>query len=109
VELHRDHKATFELSVEARWQAGQPVAADLGPPWKTPRMYLFGRLDDPDCTIAIDVDGYIEKKIAAVKTQVSQYALWGGWENMEKRMCAQGPPYVERFVSLDPVGLREFL
>jgi len=108
-ELHRDHKATYELSIEARWQAGNPVSAELGEPWRTPRVYCFGRANDPDCTVAINVNDYVEKKIAAVKTQVSQYTLWGGWENMEKRMRAQGPPYVERFTSLDPVVLREFL
>jgi len=108
-ELHRDHKATYELSIEARWQAGNPVSAELGEPWRTPRVYCFGRVDNPDCTIAINVNDHIEKKIAAVRAQISQYTLWGGWENMETRMRAQGPPYVERFVSLDPVVLREFL
>ena len=31
---HRDHLNTHAISVEARWQAGQPVAARLGEPWR---------------------------------------------------------------------------
>jgi LmbE family N-acetylglucosaminyl deacetylase len=73
---HRDHRNTHAISVEARWQAGQPVAARLGQPWRTPHLYYYKAVIDPLPRIEYDVTGYAHKRLEAVATQVSQHTLW---------------------------------
>lgn len=73
---HRDHRNTHTISVEARWQAGQPVAARLGKLWRTPHLYYYKAVIDPLPRIEYDVTGYAHKRAQALATQVSQHTLW---------------------------------
>ncbi|MGQ9733253.1 MAG: PIG-L deacetylase family protein [Candidatus Zipacnadales bacterium] len=74
---HRDHRNTHAISVEARWQAGQPVAARLGAPWVTPYLYYYKAVHDPLPRIEWDVTGYAHKRLEALATQESQHILFG--------------------------------
>ncbi|HJN14204.1 MAG TPA: hypothetical protein QGH10_01875, partial [Armatimonadota bacterium] len=74
---HRDHLNTHAISVEARWQAGQPVAARLGEPWRTPHLYYYKAVNDPLPRIEWDVTGYAHKRAEALATQDSQHVLFG--------------------------------
>ena len=74
--LHRDHLATHTVSVQATWHAGEPVAAELGEPWRTPRLYYYKacKLDLP--TVVIDTTAWQHKRFEALATQVSQHTLF---------------------------------
>ncbi len=73
---HRDHLATHTVSVQATWHAGEPVAAELGEPWRTPRLYYYKacKLDLP--TVVIDTTAWQHKRFEALATQVSQHTLF---------------------------------
>ncbi len=74
---HRDHLNTHANTVEARWHAGQPVAASLGESWKTPHLYFYkGLLDQSLPSIQLDVTDTGEKRAEALATQVSQHTLF---------------------------------
>ena len=77
-ENHRDHNATRELSLEAAWQAGEPVAARLGEPWVTPYVYYYKnviRFILP--RIIYDTTGFSHVRAETLATQVSQHTLFG--------------------------------
>ena len=73
---HRDHLATHTISVQATWHAGEPVAAELGEPWRTRHVYYYKgcRLDLP--TVVIDTTAWQHKRPEALATQVSQHTLF---------------------------------
>ena len=74
---HRDHLNTHAITVQARWHAGQPVAADMGPSWTTPHLYYYkGLLDRSLPCIQLDVTATAEKRPEALATQVSQHTLF---------------------------------
>ncbi|MEW6358109.1 MAG: PIG-L family deacetylase [Planctomycetota bacterium] len=75
-DLHRDHLATSALSIEARWQAGQPVAAQLGESWKTPHLYFYKAVRGAEPDYEVDISGYAHKSAEARRTQVSQHTLF---------------------------------
>ncbi|NOZ21622.1 MAG: hypothetical protein GXP25_11120 [Planctomycetes bacterium] len=75
-DLHRDHLATSAISIEARWQAGQPVAAQLGESWKTPHFYFYKAVRDADPDYEVDTTDYAHKAAEARRTQVSQHTLF---------------------------------
>lgn len=74
---HRDHLNTHAISVEAWWHAGQPVAAECGPFWKTPHLYYHKGVQDTRPQIQIDVTDFAEKRLEALASQVSQHTLFG--------------------------------
>ena len=74
---HRDHRATHELTVEARWQAGEPVNSDLGPSHRTPHLYYDKEVTPGLPEIAFDVTGFLHKRLEALATQASQMAVFG--------------------------------
>ena len=74
--LHRDHLATFALSIEALWHAGGPVSAVLGPSWKTPEIYFYKDASTPVEPFAVDVKGFGHKFFEALATQESQFTLF---------------------------------
>jgi LmbE family N-acetylglucosaminyl deacetylase len=78
---HRDHVASHHLAVEARWHAGEPVAAELGEVWMTPHLYLYNNVTGSLPTVEVDVTGYAHKHYEALATQESQMVLfethWG--------------------------------
>lgn len=75
-DLHRDHLATSAISIEARWQAGQPVSTKLGEPWKTPHFYFYKAVRNVDPHYEVDITGYAHKAAEARRTQVSQHVLF---------------------------------
>jgi LmbE family N-acetylglucosaminyl deacetylase len=77
-ENHRDHIATRDLSLEAAWQAGEPVAARLGEPWVTPYVFYYKsviRFILP--RVIYDTTGFSHIRAEALATQVSQHTLFG--------------------------------
>lgn len=74
---HRDHINTSKISLEAAWQAGQPVGAGLGESWKTPHVLFYKGISDRPPDIRYDITGYAHKQVESRATQVSQHTLWG--------------------------------
>jgi len=109
---HRDHILTGEISLEALWQAGQPVSASLGEPWTTPHIYYYkGVFGDPP-HIRIDCTGYAHLFLMARATQESQMVLWGNTrEAMEEDAQAlkgRGAPCSQGFWLTDRMTLPDF-
>ena len=75
--MHRDHIATFRISLEASWHAGEPVARALGDFWRTPEVYVYKDVKTDAPPIQVDVTGYAHLRYEALGTQVSQHALFG--------------------------------
>jgi len=115
--LHRDHRATFEISLEAVWHAGGPVAVALGPPWATPELYLYKDATTDLEPFAVDVSGFGHKLLEALATQESQFTLFGqllGLGSREdfareiERRKTEGGLKVESFwVARDVLGFAE--
>jgi len=76
VDRHRDHRNTHALSVEARWHAGEPVAAALGPSYYPPHLYYYKGVTGVQPQILLDVSGTAHKRYEALATQVSQHTLF---------------------------------
>ena len=110
---HRDHLATHTISVQATWHAGEPVAAELGEPWRTPHVYYYKscRLDLP--SVLFDTTGYAHKHAEACATQVSQHALFGRTKEQflaeADRLRTERPPATERFWIAPTNELGDFL
>jgi len=75
-EIHRDHLNTHRIVVEARWQAAEPVAAELGPPWLTPHLFYYKNVRDRRPMIRFEVSETAYKRLEAVASQVSQLAVF---------------------------------
>jgi LmbE family N-acetylglucosaminyl deacetylase len=73
---HRDHVATHELSVEAAWHAGEPVAAEYGAPWSTPYVLYYKGVAGTLPRIVWDTTGFTHIRSEALATQVSQHTLF---------------------------------
>ncbi len=112
-EIHRDHKAAHELTMEARWQAGEPVTRDLGESWHTPHLYYFGRRLTRGPFVEIDITDVYDKKLEAWCTQVSQHTLFGktkeNYQREIEEIRATRPHQTERFTLSDHVILHELL
>jgi len=79
IDCHTDHRAAHEISVDACWQAGEPVSAELGKSWKTPVLYFYkgvGPGMDPLPCVVRDVSRFAFKRFEALATQESQFALF---------------------------------
>ncbi len=74
---HPDHRATHRITIDAQWQAGQPVCAELGEPWRTPIVYYYKGVSVRMPRITIDVSETAYKRQEALATQVSQHTLFG--------------------------------
>jgi LmbE family N-acetylglucosaminyl deacetylase len=76
-ETHRDHMATRDLSLEAAWQAGEPVAARLGEPWVTPYVFYYKNVIRSIVPrVVYDTTGFGHIRAEALATQVSQHTLF---------------------------------
>lgn len=73
---HNDHRVTHRLTVDALWHAGEPVSADLGPPWKTPWRYYYKGVRGSLPQVVMDVRATIAKRFEAKATQTSQFTLF---------------------------------
>ncbi len=99
---HRDHLATHAISLEACWHAGEPVAAELGPPWPVRHIYYYKNtaLDGP--VVEYDVGQYAWARPAALATQESQHTLFQrdrrSFEEEAERLRRNPPRQFHRFV-----------
>jgi LmbE family N-acetylglucosaminyl deacetylase len=88
-DMHRDHKAICDLVPGAAYQASEEILVDeLGPPWLAPWVWQYEILKpfwEP--TVAVDVTGHLEKKVEALRTQLSQTRS-GYLEEMERMVRA---------------------
>jgi len=114
-DVHRDHIAAHAISVEARWQAGEPVAAEFGPPWETPHLYFFTGVEGVRPRISYDVSEAQHKRLLAISKHGSQHLLWGrSKEELEreaKLIEAAGPScqkLVEHLWLANDFVLRDF-
>jgi LmbE family N-acetylglucosaminyl deacetylase len=111
-ERHRDHIATHELSLEASWHAGEPVAAELGEFWKTPHIYYYKntKMDGP--AVLYDATDYAHIVPAVYATQGSQHVLFQRTKESYlaevERVKANPPSTVSRFILHPWTTLREF-
>ena len=76
-ERHRDHRAVAEIVPEAAWQAGEPVSAELGEPWRTRHVFYYRGVEGRPPDIVCDVSDFEHKRYEALATQVSQHTLFG--------------------------------
>ncbi|MGQ9542310.1 MAG: PIG-L deacetylase family protein [Armatimonadota bacterium] len=101
---HRDHRAISALTDEARWKAYEHVLADFGEPWYTPELYYYEVLElFPHPSLLVDISDYLPKKLEAMQTQQSQFAVLPGVidyiEGLAKvRGYARGARYAEAFL-----------
>jgi len=75
-DMHRDHLATHAISIEAAWQAGSPVSAELGETWRTPYILYYKAVQDRQPDIVLDVRAWAHIRPLTQATQVSQLTLW---------------------------------
>ena len=113
VDRHRDHIATHDLSVEATWHAGQPVATEMGPPWKTPHLFYYKATEGLELpSIVFDVSETAHKRLEALATQESQHALFGRTKAQllreAQRIKEAGGRHTERFWITDRTELSDF-
>ncbi|MER3473862.1 MAG: hypothetical protein C4335_07470 [Armatimonadota bacterium] len=101
---HRDHRAISALTDEARWKAYENVLADFGEPWYTPELYYYEVLElFPHPSLLVDISDFLPKKLEAMQTQQSQFAVLPGVmdyiEGLAKvRGYARGTRYAEAFL-----------
>ncbi len=110
---HGDHLATHTVSVQATWHAGEPVAAELGAPWRTPHVYYYKSCNLPLPTVVFDTTGYAHKAAEARATQVSQHTLFRRTKRQfladAARIKRQRPAASERFWIVESNILPDFL
>jgi len=115
--LHRDHRNTSAIAIEALWHSGEPVAAALGPSWKTPEIYFYQEVSTAHPPFEVDVSGFGHKFLEALATQESQYTLFGehfglgsreAFDREIERLKREGGRRTERFwIASEVVGLDE--
>ncbi len=114
-DFHRDHRAVAELVLEAAWQAGEPVAAELGEPWVTPHVFYYKGIRSRLPDIIYDVSDFAHKRFEALATQVSQHTLFGKTREdflaeaeRVKKAAEAGTKYTENFWLTDRCHLTDF-
>lgn len=75
-DAHPDHRATSRISLDAVWQAGQPVCGELGELWKTPIVYYYKGVQGGLPRVVVDVSDVAYKRFEALATQESQLTLF---------------------------------
>jgi len=109
---HRDHVNTCHISLEALWQAAEPVSMELGPAWNTPHIYYYTAVKGQPPHILYDCTGYAHIPCLARATQVSQHVLWNctrqELEAEAERLRQANEPYCERFWMTDRMVLTDF-
>jgi len=114
--INPDHVATWQVTVPAVWQAGQPVAADLGEVWPVGQLYYYKEVSssvrDVGPSVTFDTTGYDHYPLLANATQVSQHTLFGTTrEKMEaeaQRLKDAHRPAVETFWMSERFRLTDF-
>jgi LmbE family N-acetylglucosaminyl deacetylase len=98
---HGDHRNTHSISVEARWHAGEPVAALLGAPWYPPHLFYYKGVVGTQPQIRIDTTATAHKRYEALATQVSQHTLFKSTRDellaRAREIQQAGSPHAETF------------
>ncbi|MEA3401287.1 MAG: PIG-L family deacetylase [Armatimonadota bacterium] len=106
---HRDHLATHEISVEAAWQAGNPVASELGEVWRTRYVFFYKAVADRSPDIILDVSDWAHVRPLTRATQNSQHTLWHtSVEELEaeaERLRRSDAPFTNTFWLADRTSL----
>jgi LmbE family N-acetylglucosaminyl deacetylase len=112
VETHRDHLATHDLSLEAAWQAGEPVSAALGETWVTPHVWYYKNMGARPPDLIWEVTGFAHFRQLTVATQVSQHVLFRrdrqSFLEEAEAVKAANTPAVAHFWMTGRTALREF-
>jgi len=112
VDNHRDHLATHDLSLEAAWQAGQPVSTALGEPWRTPQVWYYKNMGARPPDLVWDVTGFAHVRQLTLATQVSQHVLFHSTKESfleeAERIKAANAPASQSFWVTGKTALREF-
>ena len=114
--INPDHVAPPQITVPAVWQAGEPVAADLGEPWTVRHVYYYkemlASLRALGPSVTFDVTGFDHFRHLANSTQVSQHTLMGTTreelEAKSQRVKAAGEPAAETFWMSERYRLVDF-
>lgn len=112
VDSHRDHLATHDLSLEAAWQAGQPVSTALGEPWKTPQVWYYKNLGARPPDLVWDVTGFAHHRQLTLATQLSQHVLFGrdaqSFLDEAERIKTAAEPASQSFWMTGKTALKDF-
>ena len=112
VETHRDHIATHVISLEAAWQAGEPVSSALGERWVTPHLWYYKNMGSRPPDLVWDVTGFAHYRQLTVATQVSQHVLFGrdkqSFLDEAEAIKAANAPAVAHFWMTGRTAIREF-
>jgi LmbE family N-acetylglucosaminyl deacetylase len=77
--INPDHVATHQITMPAVWQAGEPVAADLGEPWLVRHLYYYKEVETSrratGPSVTFDITGFDHFRHLSNATQVSQHTL----------------------------------
>ena len=114
--LNPDHIATHQITVPAVWQAGQPVAADLGDPRLVRQVFYYKEVETSrravGPSVTFDVTGFAHFRALAQATQVSQHTLFGKtreeFEAEAERIKEANEPASETFWMSERFVLNDF-
>lgn len=71
--MHPDHRATARLVTDASYMASLPLVEADGEPADPDTVYYFGKeASEFEPTTFVDVTGYVDEKVAAVRSHESQ-------------------------------------
>lgn len=102
---HRDHRAVSAVTEEAWWKAAENVLADLGRPWRAPKLYRYETTDlISRPSHVFDITGTLEKKLEAMRAQRSQLEVLPGILNYIRGLAMArgfliGTEYGEAFLA----------
>lgn len=72
-DMHPDHRATSRLVTDAYYMASLPLVETAGEPCDPDNVYYFGKpTADFDPSVFVDVTGYVDRKLDAVRHHQSQ-------------------------------------
>lgn len=112
VETHRDHLATHYISMEAVWQAGDPVSTAMGEPWRTPHVWFYKNVGNRPPDLVWDVTGFMHHRQLTLATQVSQHVLFQrdkqSFLDEAERIREANAPATQPFWFTGKSALREF-
>jgi LmbE family N-acetylglucosaminyl deacetylase len=114
--INPDHVATHQITVPAVWQAGEPVAADLGEPWPVRQLFYYKEVDTSrralGPSVVFDATGFDHFRHLSNATQVSQHTLMNTTrqelEAEARRLKEAGEPAAETFWMSERFVLRDF-
>jgi LmbE family N-acetylglucosaminyl deacetylase len=71
---HKDHNAAYQIVPSAAWHASEEILMEeCGPPHYTPHVWFYeGMIGFGRYSYAVDISATFEKKVAAMRTQLSQ-------------------------------------